>query len=102
MIVFFSISEPEVNLALQKPASQSSVHTYETLCEDSLVATGAAGLSVDGIIKKDFSKQECYCSCTESEVNVKSWWQVDLLQLAKISRVVITYGNRAREFFLLY
>ena len=67
-----------VNLALRKPATQSSTHSHEY--------NPVAGKAVDGNRNTDFNGK----SCTHTAIGKQNaWWQVDLLDISWVYRVVV-------------
>lgn len=82
------------NLALGRPASQSSQATIDT--------SATAAKAVDGNRDGNFANRSV--SHTENDIN--SWWQVDLGQINNIDRVDIwnrtdCCSERLKNFFLL-
>ncbi|KAK3093092.1 hypothetical protein FSP39_010984 [Pinctada imbricata] len=89
MIIYFFFTEPLRNLALHKPANQSSTHSD--------VASYGAFRAVDGIRQAYWVPP--YCTHTTDEHN--PFWYVDLGEQHEISRVEIVnragYGERLRD-----
>jgi hypothetical protein len=67
------VPRPSVNIALNKPATQSSVSQWST-------ADDAQG-AVNGMITGSFG----FCTAKES----RPWWQVDLLQLTPLKEIIV-------------
>ncbi|XP_013928711.1 PREDICTED: fucolectin-1-like, partial [Thamnophis sirtalis] len=65
------------NLALGKPASQSSIHSHDII--------GSADKAVDGSCTGDWYQK----SCTHTKNEKNPWWLVDLGESHKISMVVV-------------
>ena len=77
-----------INLALNKPAFQSSDHTN----------MGVASKAVDGITDTNFHAGHC----SHTQINYNAWWAVDLGEERKIAAVEITnrgdsYGKSAKD-----
>uniref|UniRef100_A0A674A4B1 Fucolectin tachylectin-4 pentraxin-1 domain-containing protein n=1 Tax=Salmo trutta TaxID=8032 RepID=A0A674A4B1_SALTR len=71
----FTLSVPVVNVALKGVANQSSLH-----------GDGHAHNAIDGNRESDFFK--LFCTHTEHETN--PWWRVDLLDMYRVTAVIIT------------
>ncbi|XP_069128580.1 fucolectin-5-like [Argopecten irradians] len=81
VVVFPQFAQSSYNIALGKPAAQSST-------------TGGwvANKAVDGVIGKDFeSSGGGSCSSTSDHGEPEAWWRVDLQQMTRIKSINITY-----------
>ena len=88
------------NLALNKPAWQSSTHPYDEYYGLDPLAT----LAVDGDMSSMYSDRSCTHTLHEDP---RPWWTVDLLQEYMVTEVVITNrgdccGNRFSSFWSIF
>ena len=101
MIVYLTISQmldllvSGINIALGKPASQSSVASD--------VPFATARVVVDGNPNNTESMDHNSCSHTKYIGNPKTaWWQVDLQDVYQLTEVKITYRNWSKIFFSIW
>ena len=90
----FSYTSAIRNLALKRPAYQSSSFGYS----DYYGIEPVAGLAVDGDISSHFDKR----SCSSTKEDDRPWWTADLLREYLVTEVVITNrGDCCGSFFLV-